>query len=43
MAFHGYFLPSVHSFGQAVSEEKIFYLEINQSETIIAVVAMFVI
>ena len=24
MTFHGCFLPSVHSFGQAVSEEKIF-------------------
>jgi hypothetical protein len=23
MTFHGCFLPSVHSFGQAVSEEKI--------------------
>ena len=30
--FQGYFLPSFDSFGQAVSEEKIF-LEINQSET----------
>ena len=31
-AFQGCFLPSFDSFGQAVSEEKIF-LEINQSET----------
>ena len=30
--FQGCFLPSFDSFGQAVSEEKIF-LEINQSET----------
>ena len=30
--FQGCFLPSFDSFGQAVSEEKI-YLEINQSET----------
>jgi hypothetical protein len=30
--FHGCFLPSVGSFGQAVSEENIF-LEIDQSET----------
>jgi hypothetical protein len=33
--FQGCFLPSFDSFGQAVSEEKIF-LEINQSETRIA-------
>ena len=33
--FQGCFLPSFGSFGQAVSEEKIF-LEINQSETRIA-------
>jgi hypothetical protein len=32
MTFQGCFLPSFDSFGQAVSEEKIF-LEINQSET----------
>jgi hypothetical protein len=31
-AFQGCFLPSFDSFGQAVSEKKIF-LEINQSET----------
>jgi hypothetical protein len=31
--FQGCFLPSFDSFGQAVSEEKIFFLEINQSET----------
>jgi hypothetical protein len=34
-AFHRCFLPSVGSFGQAVSDEKIF-LEIDQSETGIA-------
>ena len=39
--FHRCFLPSVGSFGQAVSEEKIL-LEINQSETKISVAAMFV-
>jgi len=33
--FHRCFLPSVGSFGQAVSDEKIF-LEIDQSETGIA-------
>jgi hypothetical protein len=33
--FQGCFLPSFGSFGQAVSEEKIF-LEIDQSETRIA-------
>jgi hypothetical protein len=32
MTFQGCFLPSFYSFGQAVSEEKIF-LEINQSDT----------
>ena len=35
MTFQGCFLPSFDSFGQAVSEKKIF-LEINQSETRIA-------
>jgi hypothetical protein len=35
MTFQGCFLPSFDSFGQAVSEKKIF-LEINQLETIIA-------
>jgi hypothetical protein len=39
--FHRCFLPSFGSFGKAVSEEKIF-LEINQSETKMSVVAMFV-
>ena len=34
--FQGDFLPSSDSFGQAVSEEKIFFLEIKQSETRIA-------
>jgi hypothetical protein len=32
----GCFLPSFDSFGKVVSEEKIFFLEINQSETRIA-------
>jgi hypothetical protein len=36
MTFHGCFLPSFDSFGQAVSEEKIFFSEINQSETVIS-------
>jgi hypothetical protein len=38
---HRCFLPSFSSFGQAVSEEKIF-LEIDQSETTIAYGAIFV-
>jgi hypothetical protein len=29
-------LPNFGSFGQAVSEEKLFFLEINQSETRVA-------
>jgi hypothetical protein len=39
--FHRRFLPSFNSFGQAVSEEKIF-LEIDQSETRIVCGGMFV-
>jgi hypothetical protein len=34
--FQGCLLPSFDPFGQAVSEETIFFLEINQSETRIA-------
>ena len=36
-----YFLPSFGSFGQAVSEEKIFYKSTNQKQEL-PVVAMFV-
>jgi hypothetical protein len=36
MTFKGCFLPSFDSFDKAVSEEKIFFLEINQSEKKIA-------
>jgi hypothetical protein len=41
MTFQGCFLPSFDSFGQAVSEEKIFKKSINHKEEWL-VVAMFV-
>jgi hypothetical protein len=40
--FHRCFLPSVKSFGQAVSEEKIFYKSTNQKKEL-PVRAIFVI
>jgi hypothetical protein len=39
--FHRCFLPSFGSFGQAVTEEKIFYKSTNQKQEL-AVAAMFV-
>jgi hypothetical protein len=41
MTFHRCFLPSFGSFGQAVSEEKIFFKLANQKQEL-PVVAMFV-
>jgi hypothetical protein len=39
--FHRYFLPSLGSFGQAVSEKKIFFKSANQKQEL-PVAAMFV-
>ena len=41
MTFQGCFLPSFDSFGQAVSEEKIFFKSANQKQEL-PVAAMFV-
>jgi hypothetical protein len=40
MTFQGWFLPNFDSFGQAVTEEKIFYKSTNQKQEL-SVTAMF--